>query len=320
METLTGNTFYFDFEVRLMEFLQNTLGAKAISFFSFFSSFGEEMFLILILGYVFWCYDKKYGIYVGTNVMVGLVLNPLVKNIFWRRRPYFDNPGIKCLRPVTKGADIYDIAEQGFSFPSGHSTNSITAYGSLARYKNHPILTIISIILPLMVGFSRIVVGVHFPTDVLIGWLLGLAIIFIVPFIIQKVGEEKRWIAFLGIFLVSCVGLFYCKTSDYFAGLGLMGGFFISVEFEKKYVNFEETKNPIFCVTRVIGGGMLYVVLNSLLKMPFSSEFLSSGTLLSGIVRLCRYAVVSFTCIGVYPMLFKFENIIFKKSEESCYS
>ena len=52
METLTGNTFYFDFEVRLMEFLQNTLGAKAISFFSFFSGFGEEMFLILILGYV----------------------------------------------------------------------------------------------------------------------------------------------------------------------------------------------------------------------------------------------------------------------------
>ncbi|MCR4758411.1 MAG: phosphatase PAP2 family protein [Butyrivibrio sp.] len=312
MEALSGNSFYFDFEVRLMEFLQNALGEKLISFISFFSAFGEELLLILILGFVYWCYDKKFGIYVGTNVMIGIVLNPLVKNIFLRRRPYFDNPGIKCLRPVDTESDIYDIAGQGFSFPSGHSTNSVTSYGSLARYKKNKVIHVLAYVLPLLVGFSRIVVGVHYPTDVLCGWLLGLAIIFIVPKIIKKAGEKNRWIVFLFIFLFCSIGLLYCKTSDYYAGLGLLGGFFVAVEYENKFVKFEETRNPFLCITRVFGGGLIYIVLNSLLKLPFNPDFLTSGTFLAGMVRLVRYGIVTFVCVGAYPYVFRFEKKLFK--------
>ena len=310
MDIITGNTFYFDFEVKLMEFLQNTLGEIAISFISFFSEFGEELILIMILGFIFWCYDKKFGIYVGTNVVLGLVLNPMIKNIFWRRRPYFDHEGINCFRPVDASADIYDINAQGFSFPSGHSTNSVTVYGSIARYKKHPFLTVFAFALPFLVGLSRIVVGVHYPTDVLCGWLLGLVIIFVTPIIINKTSEEKRWIVFLCIFLVSCLGIFYCKTSDYFTGLGLLGGFFLAVEYEKRFVNFESTRNPIFCVMRVLGGGILFLAINSVLKLPFDPVFLASGSLAASMIRFIRYFIVTFICIGVYPHTFKIEKII----------
>ena len=308
-----GNTFYFDFEVQLMEFVQEALGEPAIKAISHLSAFGEELALILILGFLFWCYDKKIGIRVGTCIVVGIVLNPLIKNIFLRRRPYFDHEDIKCFRPVEKNADIHDIAAQGFSFPSGHSTNSAIVYGGIARNVRKKLLTILAFVLPFLVGMSRIVVGVHYPTDVLFGWLLGVAIIFLIPLLMEKAGEEKQWLIFLWIFIISCIGLLYCRTADYFTGLGIMGGFFVSVEFEKRFVNFDNTKKPLLCIARIIVGMIVYLLVNSLLKMPFSSDFLESGTLLSNLVRAFRYFIVSFLVIGIYPMLFKYEKRFVKE-------
>lgn len=309
MGVVVGNSFWFDFEVELMEFLQRTIGDTGISIISFFSYFGEELILILLLGFLFWCYDKKAAIYIGINVMVGLVFTPLIKNFFWRRRPYFDHETIKCLRPVDKKADIYDIAAQGFSFPSGHSTNSATVYGSLARFYKKPVFTAVAFILPLLVGLSRVIVGCHYPTDVVFGWLSGTLIIFAIPALVNRFSEEKRWIIYLIIFLISCIGLLYCKTSDYYTGLGLMGGFFLSVEFDRRVVKFENTRKPLWCITRLLGGFIIYFALNTLLKMPFSKEFLDSGVFLANIVRFIRYTIVAFVTIGVYPLAFKVENV-----------
>lgn len=57
----TGNTFFFPWEVALMEWLQTHLGNVGISIISVFSMFGEELLLILIVGFVYWSYDKKLG-------------------------------------------------------------------------------------------------------------------------------------------------------------------------------------------------------------------------------------------------------------------
>lgn len=312
MGAVVGNSFWFDFEVKLMEFLQRTLGETGINIISFFSAFGEEMMLILILGFLFWCYDKKAATYIGMNVMLGIVVTPLIKNIFWRRRPYFDHESIKCLRPVDSSADIYDISAQGFSFPSGHSTNSATVYGSIARFYKKPAFTVLAFVLPFCVGFSRVVVGCHYPTDVMCGWLTGGLIVLIIPTIMSRIDEEKRWIAYIIIFLISSVGIFYCKTSDYFSGLGLMGGFFMSAEFERRVIRFENTRKPLLWITRLVGGVVVYFALNTLFKLPFSKEFLDSGVFLANIVRLLRYLIVSFITIGVYPMLFRFERLVVK--------
>ncbi len=315
MGAVVGNSFYFDFEVRLMEFLQSTLGEKAISLISHLSALGEETMLVIIIGFIYWCYNKKAGKYIGMNIMMGVVFNPLIKNIFWRRRPYFDHETIKCLRPVDKGADIYDIAAQGFSFPSGHSTNAAAAYGSIARAFKKPLFTVLGFVIPFLVGFSRIVVGCHYPTDVLFGWLLGVLIIFLLPFIFEKIDEKKHWIAYLVIYLICCAGFFYCKTSDYFAGMGLLGGFFGAMVFDDKVVHFENTKNPVFMVTRLVFGLAVFLVLSKVLKMPFSKEFLDSGTFAANLIRYIRYIIISFVAIGLYPMTFKLENKLVKNKK-----
>ena len=301
---ITGNTFFFGWEVRLIEWIQSWLGPVGTAIASFITLFGEEYFLVAILGFLYWCWDKEFGEYMGLNIVTGIVWNPLIKNIFLRRRPYFDNPGIKCLKPVDSGADIMDIGAQGFSFPSGHSTNSAITFGGLAAYKKTRALWILAFVAPLLVGISRFSVGVHYPTDVICGWLLGVAIILLLSFLQKKI--EKRWLLHLIIFVISCAGLFYCRTNDYFSGLGLMAGFFLAIEFEPRFVKFETTRNVVAIILRMIGGFIVYLGLNALLKLPFSKEFLHSATMGAYLIRVLRYTIVSFVSIGVYPMVFRF--------------
>ncbi len=58
-------------------------------------------------------------------------------------------------------------------------------------------------------------------------------------------------------------------------------------------------------VLRVRVGAGLYFALNTVLKLPFSSEFLNSGTVAAHLVRTARYALVIFGVVGVYPLVFR---------------
>ena len=67
-----GNIFYFSWEPVLMTWLQNVLGDTGAVIATFVTILGEETVMVAILGFIYWCYDKKFGVYVGTNLMVGL--------------------------------------------------------------------------------------------------------------------------------------------------------------------------------------------------------------------------------------------------------
>lgn len=152
----SGNTFFFPWEVALMEWLQAHISSGVIPIVSFFSMFGEERLLLLIVGFVYWSYDKKLGRTLGLSTIMSSVWNTLAKNIALRRRPYFDHKGIKILRIVEPEADIYDIAAQGYSFPSIHSTNATTVSCSLAVNLRKRWMTVAAIVIPLLTGISRL--------------------------------------------------------------------------------------------------------------------------------------------------------------------
>ena len=304
--TAIGNTFFFQWEVTLMEWLQANLGSAAISMMSFFSLFGEELPLILIVGFIYWSYDKKLGRKMGLSAIMGLTWSTMIKNLVLRRRPYFDHENIKILRIVEPHGDIYDISAQGYSFPSAHSTNAVTVFGSLATNLRKRWIVILAIVLPLLTGISRFVVGAHYPTDVMAGWLLGLTSVTVVNVLQERV---KNTITLYGILLVIALpGFFYCRTEDYFTSMGLMIGFMGGTLLDDRFVHFENTEKLLFRVLRVLGGLVVYLVLNTLLKMPFSKEFLSDGSTAALVIRFARYAIVSVVAFGVYPMVFRFEK------------
>ena len=309
---MEGNTFYFEWEVSLIEWLQSWMGTVGIAIASAFTMLGEDLVCVAIVGFLYWCWDKELGKYVGLNLLFAVTLSGMVKNIVLRRRPYFDNESIQCLKPADSKADIYFIPAQGYSFPSIHATKAVTMYTSLGVYTKNKIMMVLGIILPLLIGISRVALGVHYPTDVIAGWLIGAIIIFLVPFMKEKI--KNRWVFYAILVLATVPGWFFCKSADYYTGFGFLTGFILATEFEERFVKFETTRNVLRWILRLLIGVGLYFVVNTLLKMPFSSEFLDSGTTLAYAVRAMRYFVITFVIIGAYPLLFRLGDKIFKKN------
>ena len=310
---MEGNTFYFEWEVSLIEWLQSWMGTVGIAIASAFTMLGEDLVCVAIVGFLYWCLDKELGKYVGLNLLFAVTLSGMVKNIVLRRRPYFDNESIQCLKPVDSKADIYFIPAQGYSFPSIHATKAVTMYTSLGLHTKKKVwMVLLGIILPLLIGLSRVALGVHYPTDVIAGWLIGAIIIFFVPFLKEKI--KNRWVFYTILVLATVPGWFFCKSADYYTGFGFLTGFILATEFEERFVKFETTRNVLRWILRLLIGVGLYFVVNTLLKMPFSSEFLDSGTTLAYAVRAMRYFVITFVIIGAYPLLFRLGDKIFKKN------
>ena len=317
MTDVLGNIFYLDWEMQLMEWLQAHIGSSGFGFWliSNLSAFGEELLLVAIMGFLYWGLNKEFGKYLGVNVLMANVWNPMIKNVFLRLRPYFvEGYNVKLLRKIDADADVLDVAAQGYSFPSGHSCSAVTAYGSLAAHeKRKKLLWVLAILLPLLVGFSRVAVGAHYPTDVLCGWLLGILVVILVPWLRKKI--RNRWLFYAVLLLSTLPGFFYCTSSDYYTSFGMLVGFVLAEPFEEKFVRFENTRSILRCILRTVGGGLVYFGLNTLLKLPFPKELLEAGDLTAHLIRTVRYAIVIFGAVGVYPLLFKFTGKLWKKKD-----
>ena len=103
----------------------------------------------------------------AANSIPPVVLNKILKMLFERPRP----------------DDILQLVqESGYSFPSGHSITSMAVFGTLlylvqTRMENKKLanrLSALLILLILLIGPSRVYLGVHYPTDILGGWALGI--------------------------------------------------------------------------------------------------------------------------------------------------
>ena len=120
-----------------------------------------------------------FGIPLSVGALVTMLVNSLVKHLVQRPRPDV----------------MHLVTEHGFSFPSGHSITSMFFYGMAIwlvwRYVKSKtvrwILTVLLAIPMLLVGPTRVYLGVHYPTDVLGGWCLGIAAIIVTIEIIRKV-------------------------------------------------------------------------------------------------------------------------------------
>jgi undecaprenyl-diphosphatase len=160
----------------------NGIGGKPFTYILKTLSFlgRETLWIFLIAFYLFIWYDP----YLLSNLcyvfLVGLIIIVIIKKIVDRSRPFdtLEKSELKVLekKPSSK------------SFPSWHSYN-ITAYGLLFGFffLKSPVITIIMQILALIVSFSRIQLGVHYPSDVIIGYVIGILGCIISVFLIAPI-------------------------------------------------------------------------------------------------------------------------------------
>ena len=196
--------------------------------------------------------------------------------------------------------------------PSMHSASASGLFLYLTKeIKTRPVW-IVSILLAFLVGFFRVAVGVHYPTDVLAGWTLGILAIAVSVFLERSI--KNKWIRSLIPLLIALPGVFYVRTQEYFTALGLMIGIIFAFPFEEKHIDYKATDNIFAMLLRVLGAFVIYIVLNTLFKLPFRKAFLESVSLLSLLVRTARYAIIIFVMLGIYPWVFPlFEKIGKKK-------
>ncbi len=297
-----GNVFCFGWEEKLIIFVQQFMSRFMVEFAALITEFGDAMVLVGVVGMFYWALNKELGKKLIINLTFINIVNPWLKSFFQRIRPYMANSEIKCLKPVNSEGDIYDIVSQEFSFPSGHAANCVAVYGKLCKESRSIAWRIVLILLTLLVGISRFALGVHYPTDVIAGWIIAAVSITLYSLLEKKLGRNKMYLL---LALIGLVGFFFAKTDDYFTGYGMMVGAALGILFEERFVRFEQTKKPLRVVIRTVVGAALYLALNELLKLPFSADFLSSGTLPAFCVRAARYAIIAFLLLGVYPMCFR---------------
>lgn len=295
-----GQIFYFGWEETYLVWLQNLGGDSllhTILFYlnNFFSMLGEETVCVGVMGLVYWGISKEKGRRIGTIVITANICNGMIKNIFCRLRPYQSLESIHLLRDVG-----------GYSFPSGHSANSAALYPTTAyEFKNKKWLTTLAICIPILVAISRNFLGAHWPTDVIVGLLQGFLIFLLVEFLSAKL--QNIYVVYAILLIAGFLGMFYCKTTDYFNSYGMLIGLFFGTLFEEKLVRFENTSNLPLILLRTIGGAITYLASNNLLKALLNPLF-AEDTTGHFMMRVLRYALVAFLLIGVYPLIFRIED------------
>ena len=107
--------------------------------------------------------------------------NNIVKNIVQRPRPFVTFTDLQIIIPTPSE----------FSFPSGHTSSSFAAAAVFYRHLPKK-LGIPSVILAGLIGFSRLYVGVHYPTDVIAGVLMGILLSYLAEFLVNLFSNKLK--------------------------------------------------------------------------------------------------------------------------------
>lgn len=150
-----------DLGVRLVIAIQGLGGWLKLPM-EIFSFLGKEEFFILLLPILYWCVDSRLGIRVGLILMLSTSLNDSLKLALHGPRPYWYSKEVQGL-----------ATETSFGAPSGHAQSAISVWGMIAAVLRKRWGWVVAGLIIFFIGFSRLYLGVHFPHDVLIGWLAG---------------------------------------------------------------------------------------------------------------------------------------------------
>ncbi len=271
-------------ELEILRHIQSIANPFFDFLFQLITMCGEQIVLISIISIIYWALDKKFGEYIAYSVLTSVLLNNAVKDIFKMKRPIGEE-GIRTLREKTA---------TGYSFPSGHTQSSASFYGAMAIYLKKKAMYIIATIMIILIGFSRLYLGVHYPKDVIVGGILGVLTSLICYKLYNRF--ENKMLLYVITFIVFIPALIFAHSADFIKGMGTYLGFVIGMYIEKKYVNFSIEGSTTVKVIRVLLGILILLVLQVGLKAIFPSETIFS---------FIRYALISFVGIGIYPMIFK---------------
>ena len=298
--------------IRIIQGIENpTLTALV----KFITALGTEALYFPLILLIFWWIDEKQGLRFGVIVIVSAWINSVLKDIFKQPRPYNLDPSIGM------------ASESSYGIPSGHAQNSASFWIPMAAWlsgiwtKKRRLIWIGVIVFLLLMGFTRLYLGVHFPTDLFAGWLISGVILAL--WFIPGPRLEKRLassgLRFQSIFaaLIALVMSSLYPADRMLAAVFL--GFCLGYILMKKHFPFSargeiKGKKPgvVKMVFRCITGFLGVVIIYAGLKLLFPGE----GSLFDSIPlwghaspfyeigRFIRYGLIGFWVAAGAPWVF----------------
>ncbi|MFX1566914.1 MAG: phosphatase PAP2 family protein [Promethearchaeota archaeon] len=263
-------------------------------FFRFITEFGGTFIYLVIIFTIFWGIDKKIAnsllmVYVSSNFV-----NYYAKAIIANERP----PEAQWLL----------IGASHLSTPSGHAMSSTVFYGYLSMKTKRIAMWIISIVVIMLVGLSRIYLGVHWVGDVLTGWFFGIVILLLAYIFEDKIQDFTNkynivylyiGLAVLGLLVMIITDIIYQSSYNFGEPGGQMIGLGIGLALEHKYVNFEISYQPgekWKIILRILLGILLIAIIFLGLYLVIDSDILWLSAL--------HYIVTLILGIFIWPLIF----------------
>lgn len=302
-------------QLEILMYLQSIRSPILNALFLILTISTEVPIIVLFSALMYWCINKKYGQRLLFSLIGNFVVNTGIKEYVRAPRP-IGTEGLESLRISTA---------TGYSFPSGHTQTATSFWTSFMILAKNNWMYILGIIMILAVGTSRLYLGVHWPIDVVFGWILGIlfSVIFIKVF--DYVDESKKyWILLLLLVMLSVVG-YFLNSESYIEYFGILTGFvlgyivediFINFSTERKskgYINFSKNRKNESSLIRnikrflvgIISLGIVYIILKYIVCIiPNYFDVLNIDSF-DIITNYIRYSIVVFYAVAGVPALFK---------------
>ncbi|MGK0465212.1 phosphatase PAP2 family protein [Clostridium sp.] len=273
-------------QLEIIKFIQSIASPFWDAFFQIVTMTGEEYFYIIAAAIVFWCISKDFGYKLGFAILTSTLINTALKDIINTTRP-IGEVGVRSIRLQTA---------TGQSFPSGHTQGATTFWVSAIIQKKKKWIYVVGIIMILLVGLSRLYLGLHYPVDVIGGIVIGIIWTIISNYIFDYAkATNKNWILMI-IVIPMFVGMIFFRGKNYYTIAGTVLGFVIGYILETKYVQFEVRSTIKLQLIKLVFGLGILIAIKSILKevLPISiySDFF-------------RYLVVGLWITVGAPSIFK---------------
>lgn len=310
-----------DVQLKMLQFFQSIRSPLLSGLFLIFTISTEVPIIIVFTAIMYWCINKKYGQRILFALIGNIAINTGIKEFVKAPRP-IGTPGLESLRTSTA---------TGYSFPSGHTQTGTTFWVSLMSLFKNNWLYIFGTVMILGIGISRLYLAVHWPIDVLGGWIFGIVFTIILLKIFDKVDDTKEYYLLLLLLIPFAVVAFLINSIEYVKMFGLFTGFVCGYIVEDKYIKFSTadddrkiyfgSKNRKFKnrnkltlhIYRILSGlitlGLVYIGLKYLKELLIVSKVIANTEIINVILDYLRYVIVVFYAVAGVPALFKKLNL-----------